>query len=198
MSMKSKLALAVLALAAGSAMADAIPYPNPGTQNPVNYTFTASGSGDLVAYFMGSGAGYDEQVGVLVNGVDSGVVGLDDHSSAVGDSIDFGHVNAGDTLVFYDLVLTTGNTFYTDTSMNADGVNHTYSTAYTGGTPGVPAGTYVAFEDLFGGGDLNYFDDTFVFTNVATTPSVPEPANAGLLLAGLGLMAFMVRRRGTK
>jgi hypothetical protein len=90
-------------------------------------------------------------------------------------------------------VATTGDIFYSDTSLNLDGVNHVYSTSFSGaGT--VPAGTYVAFEDLRGGGDLNYFDETFVFTNVATN-AVPEPANLALLMAGLGLVGFMARRR---
>ena len=76
--------------------------------------------------------------------------------------------------------------------MNGDGVNHVYSTSYAGGGA-VPAGTYVGFEDLPSGGDFNYTDEQFVFTNVAS--SVPEPANVALMLAGVGLLGLGLRRR---
>jgi hypothetical protein len=53
------------------AYADAIPYPNVGTPNPAIYTFTATSTGDIVAYFAaGSTAAYDNQLGLLVNGVE--------------------------------------------------------------------------------------------------------------------------------
>ena len=195
MNFKTPLSAMLLALgAAGSALAaDAIPYPNAGVQNPVTYSFTSNG-GDVVAYFLGSNASYNESLGLLVNGVDSGITGLQNHTAAVGAALDFGTIAAGKTLTFYIDVATTGDFFYSDKSLNTDGINHVYSTSFSG-AGSTPAGTYVAFEDLRGGGDLNYFDETFSFTNVATTPSVPEPANVALLLAGLGLTGFMARRR---
>jgi hypothetical protein len=54
----------------------------------------------------------------------------------------------------------------------------------------------VGFEDLqFPNSDFNYFDETYVFTDVTTVSSVPDAAfSIGLLtmaLAGMGL----VRRR---
>ena len=194
MNFKTTVAASLLALsAAGSAFADAIPYSTPGTQNLVTYTFTSNG-GDVMAYFAGTGASYNETLGLLIDGVDSGITGLQNHSVGVGASLDFGTIAAGKTLTFYIDVATTGDFFYSDKSLNTDGVNHVYSTSFSG-SGSLPAGTYVAFEDLNGGGDLNYFDETFVFTNVGTTPAVPEPANLALLMSGLGLMGFVARRR---
>ena len=196
MSLKSTLALAALALAAGTASAGTIPYSGSG-QNPTTYSFTASATGDVIAYYaVVSGAAYTEDLGLLVNGVDTGIHGLSNHSTAVGTALDFGSVDAGDTLTFFIRVANTGHTYYSDPALNADGhVNHVYSTAWAGDAL-VPAGTYVGFEDLDGGGDFNYADEQFVFTNVSTsTPAVPEPANGALLAAGLGLMGWVARRR---
>ncbi len=196
---------------AGTAFAQ-IPYPNSGTPNPVTYVFTAAATGDVVGYFGGSGAGYTEEVGLLDNGVltPSGL-GLNDHSSAVGDSFDFGHVTAGDTLVFEDYIFDNSAAVYSDPSMNIaydsiDGGgsvpnhNHVYSVAASANEvyAGSPAGTYVAFEDLpFPNSDYNYFDDTFVFTDVATQRSVPEDSPTVLLVA-LALVALMAARLGLR
>ena len=100
-----KVGLKVLALLAGAAacapaIAGPVPYPNPGTENPVTYTFTAQSTGPLIAFFAGSGASFEEEVGMLVNGVDTGVRGLNDHTSAIGDSLSLGMVTAGDTITF--------------------------------------------------------------------------------------------------
>jgi hypothetical protein len=202
-----RVSVAVLALAgpAGIAIAGPIPYPGKGSVNPTTYTFTATATGDLVGYFAGSGASLDEQVGLLDNGVlTSGGFGLDDHSTAVGASFDFGSVKAGDTLVFVDLI-SGGGSVYSDPSLNvpydAFGTvnnNHIYSTnalanqAFAGSV----AGTYVGFEDLsFPGSDFNYFDDTFVFTNVSTTThGVPDGVST-LGLLGVGIAALLVLRR---
>jgi hypothetical protein len=191
--------VAAMVVCAGAASAGSIPYPNPGTPNPVIYTFTAATTGDITAYFAGSGASFDEEVGLLVNGVQQGPVGLDDHTSYIGEALDFGTVAAGSTLVFFDEVFTTGNTWYSDPSLNTDGGNHVYSTSATAGQvyAGSPAGTYVGFEDQeFPNSDYNYYDDTFVFTNTSTV--VPEPATWAMMLAGffgLGAVLRDARRK---
>ena len=184
------------------AFANTIPYPTPGTPNPFTYSFTASQTGDIIAYFAGSTASYHNQVGMLINGVQSSAgFGLENHSSSLGQSFNLGHVNAGDQLIF-DLKVDTlgGLIVYSDPTRNGaydngKGLNHVYSTPYTGGLGnGIPNGTYVSFEDLRGGGDYNYNDEDFVFTNVATfqannLAAVPEPSSFALF--GIGVLGFV-------
>jgi VPDSG-CTERM motif len=151
---KFSVGLAALALMIGTAnvaRADAIEYPNVGTLNPVIYTFTATSSGNITAYFAGADAGYNTVIGMLVNGVSTGITGLNDQTSTVGQSLILGSVNAGDVLTF-ELINnspinpregnnTTGLIAYSNPTLNATydssigsptvGHNHVYSTAYT-------------------------------------------------------------------
>jgi len=213
---RASIAALLMAGTAGIARAGGpIPYPSVGTPNPVTYTFTASATGDVIGYFAGSGAAYDEQVGMLDNGVLTAAgFGLDDHSSSLGQAFDFGTVTAGDTLVFVDQIEAGGDGtpvtgyVYSDPADNVSydysGVtnhNHIYSTSASAGEVygGSPAGTYVAFEDLrFPYSDYNYFDDTFVFTDVSTVEGrVPDGAST-LALLGASIAALLVLRRRTQ
>lgn len=206
--MRVSVTILGLASVAGIARAGAIPYPDSGTVNPTTYSYTATSTGDVDAYFAGSGASYDEQVGLFINGtLSSAGWGLYDHSSSVGQLFDMGHVTAGDTLVFADDVLSTNGIVYSDPTLNVpyDGSvtnhNHVYSTSATAGQVSalIPAGTYVGFEDLsFPNSDYNYFDDTFVFTNVSTTTSGVPDASTTLSLLGLGVGALAAARRKFK
>jgi hypothetical protein len=205
-------ALALMAAAGQVARAaDAIPYPTPHVENPITYAFTAAASGDVWAYFAGSTASFDNDLGMLINGVMSpNGFGLDNHSSALGLAFDLGTVTAGDSLVFVlrnKSGLTPPNQMaYSDPFMNGpyDGLgpglghNHVYSTPYTGTGPiidSIPAGTFVSFEDLpaYAPPDWNYNDEDFVFTDVAVT--TPDAAStAALLGAGLAGIGLLRRR----
>lgn len=197
MSNSTRLIVLIVALLAIShAKADAIPYSNTGTENTNLHTFIASATGTIGAYFYDESAGYTNTLTLLVNGVmtpESAAGVLNNHASSKGDFVNLGHVHAGDVLTFQLNVLTTGETFYSDKSLNSDGINHVYSTSFSGDAiHGIPAGTYIGFEDLRNGGDLDYNDETFVFTNVS---SVPESETYAMLLTGLGLMSFISLRR---
>ncbi len=204
--------LTLLAASTQYAVAGTIPYPNPGTLNSTTYTFTANNTGDVIAYFAGSTASFDNQLGMLINGVQSSSgFGLDDHTSALGLAFDLGHVTKGDTLVFEMKNNTLGGLIvYSDPSMNSaydngsPGLNHVYSTAYTGSLGNnIPDGTFVSFEDLRGGGDKNYNDEDFVFTNVAsvltsssTAGVVSEPSSiVAFGIGAVGLITSAIRKR---
>lgn len=173
-------------------------YSGAGTENIDLYTFTAAATGEIGAYFYNSEAAYANTLVLLVNGVitpESAAGVLNNHTSSKGDFVNLGSVQAGDVLTFQLNVLTTGRTFYSDKLLNADGVNHVYSTLFSGDAAhGIPTGTYVGFEDLRGGGDRDYDDEAFIFTNIVI-PVVPEPETSAMLLAGLGLLGFMTRHR---
>jgi guanyl-specific ribonuclease Sa len=139
-----------------------------------------------------------------VNGVvtpQSSIGVLNNQTSNVGDYVNLGYVNAGDILTFQMKVLDTGDIWNSNSASNTDGVNHIYSTSFSGDTVlGIPAGTYVGFEDIHGGGDFDYNDQAFIFTNISTLAEkhispVPEPETYAMLLIGLGLVAFTVRSR---
>jgi hypothetical protein len=211
------LTLCLTLASVGLASADPIPYPHPGTPNATTYSFTAQSSGEIIAYFAEhTGAAFDNQIGLLVNGILSlKGFGLDNHTSGVGQSFDMGFANAGDSLIFVLKNNTLKKFAYSDPTLNVPydsptftGThNHIYSTAYTATSPiftpdagfgPVPVGTYIAFEDLpFPGSDFNYHDENFVFTGVNAHPS-PEPATLALMgigLAGLAGHRWLRRRR---
>lgn len=200
------MSLAVTLGGSLSLMASYIPYPDPGTIAPAQ-TFTAANSGDVVAYFYGTEAGYDEKLGLFVNGQQMGAWGLDDHTSTYGQSIDFGYVAAGTKLVFAIDVATTKTVIYSDPTLNGDGDNHAYATAFSGQTKNgvaIPPGTYIGFEDqLAPKSNFNYTDEQFVLANTATSPLNPPPVSltpepSSLISIAIGLVCVGVGSLGRR
>jgi hypothetical protein len=191
-----------------SARADSIPYPTPGTLNPATYSFTAAFTGDVIAYFAGSSAGFENTLGLQINGVSTGIFGLNNHTSALGDSLNLGFAHAGDVLTFVMHNISPGiGDLYSNPTLNGPydglpvGTQHIYSTRYTATFPifdSIPAGVFVSFEDLpFRNSNFNYDDLNFVFTNV-TAAETPVPAALPLFASGLGALGLLGWRRKKK
>jgi len=201
----------ILALGSIPSLAASIPYPNVGQLAPAE-TFTATATGTITGYFAGASADDNDTIELwdTTQGTFSGFL-LPNHSSTIGVATNFLSVNAGDNLVFILDNLSAGqyedsvNDNGTPTTYSTDGYNHAYSTAYTGGIAGLPVGltgTYVGMEDLavkslkpLTGSDLDYNDDTFVFTDLDPASPAPEPSSFFLLGTGLLGAATALRRK---
>jgi PEP-CTERM motif len=209
------LALAsILATGSSSLFAAAIPYPNPGTTLPATPELVTANSNTITAYFVSVSASdtdtlflFDETTHTLLGPA------FGNQGSVQGDLFNFA-VTAGDT---YALEIQNSSdhptqTFSSDPALSSDGGQHAYLTPFAGGTLAngdgtagsflFPAGTYVGFEDLdfpLSGGEPDYNDLTFVFTNVTPvinqTGLAPEPSTFILLGTGLLGAAGAVRRK---
>lgn len=95
----------------------------------------------------------------------------------------------------FGLYIDTGfDRFYSQADLNADGLDHllTFATEGQGGLTN--AFDYVfAWEDAFGGGDMDYNDIITGCIDCTAARAVPEPAP--VFLMGLGLMAMGVAAR---
>lgn len=212
----------VLGVLVTPAFADHIPYSNVGHVAPTSVVKSTGTSLDI--YFYGSSAADTDYIKVedVTQGWTSGQI-LDNQTSTPGQEYVFptgtNQIDVGDTLVFYLVNQSTGKTYSSDPADSspgddADGYNHAYMTPYTatGSTAiaGIPAGTFVGFEDLYiganrdgvCGGDSNqsdcdYNDDEFVFVGVTSSPA-PEPSSLALLGTSILGAAGMLRRRFTQ
>jgi hypothetical protein len=139
---------------------------------PIYGTLIATG-GDVVVTFDSNDAvymselfldgAYGDELGVLFN----------NKTTAVGSSKNLGSFEAGTELVFKLFVRETGDAFYTgDDSRNLDSLVH--AVAFDRGEQ-----VLIGFEDVFGGGDLDYNDLMFAFSNVSGHDEVANGGTSG-------------------
>ena len=139
--------------------------------------------GDITVRFEGSSAGYDSLI--AVNGSSEF---FPNHSTAVGTEFNLGNYAAGTALDVVLHVLNTSQFFHSGLgALNIDSLPHAMVSQSAGRT-------FVSFEDIVGGGDKDYNDHRFSFTNVSVT-AVPEASTMALMLAGMGVLGFLGTRR---
>ncbi len=149
-------------------------------------------------YFIHEGAGYKNQV--LFTADDQAPAMLIENASLQGSG---GNLKAGDGFILSDfeglsdfaqfefLIASNGygkanpTLLYTDASKNSDGLEHVTAFGYTDEATG-DYYTFIGFEDIVGGGDLDYNDVVLVakgFTNPDAPVDVPEPISSLAVLA---------------
>jgi hypothetical protein len=160
--------------------------------------------GDVVVTFVSNGAGYTSEL-YLDGPAGDGLGSLFNNvTTPLSTSLNLGSFLAGTELVFRLEVRYTGNRFYSgDGSRNADGIAHTLVT-------NTPDQIRVGFEDLFGGGDFDYNDLVFAFSNVTggtgsrpsgatpTPQAVDEPTALVLFGGGLAALVATMKRQSIK
>lgn len=163
-----------------SLSAQAFPIAAPGTEGLL---VIASG-GEVTATYQGNSASYSNDL-YLVN---TGAFVFNNHANSPGDTAVLGTFAAGTELIFKLYVNNTGYSYFTGPgSRNPDG--NTHARVQSEWSPGT---TLVSFEDLYNG-PFDYNDLSFSFTN--TVSGVPEPETYALMLAGLGVVGMLARRR---
>jgi hypothetical protein len=195
-------------------------YEHPRTYNTARYTFSALADGDLTVYRMNSTGFYRSTLGVKVNGATIVRGLLDTDSWNIFSPNLIGQVHAGDSIEFFidtwdrDAAGTKLGRYFSDSARNADGLNHIFADPHPA-EPwiGVPAGTFIGFEDTTTGdprGDWNYNDYTIVVPNLRVgTPlpggshgigagvggAVPEVGTWAMMLLGFGATGTALRSR---
>lgn len=149
--------------------------------------FEVARDGEVGAYFVGAIAGYENLMTANFSDsdIDSPYIS---NRGPTGQYFSFGNHGAGSQVVLIDKVVDTNDWFYSIDAFNNDGIKHVAYSSFTlfDNTPYEISGLMVGFEDLYGGGDLDFNDHVVFFTNIT---AVPEPETYLMFMLGLGFLS---------
>ena len=144
-------------------------------------------TGHVFATFVGSEAAFDNLLLLASPANNLGTV-FEGHGTAVGATVDLGVFNAGTELIF-EINNQTGGYFFTGPAgRNADNIAHAFVDYQFGS-----GRASVMFEDLFGGGDLDYNDLVFTVSDVGSR-TVPDSGTSAMLLGASVVVLVFLRR----
>jgi hypothetical protein len=148
----------------------------------------ATGTGPVIATFLGSSAGYDSTLSLWMPHATAPF--FHNHLTAPGTTFNLGTFAAGTELIFKLHVINTGYDYYTGPAWrNPDNIEHAVADDAYG-----PNTTWVGFEDLHYGGDRDFNDLEFAFLNSSSTAPAPVPEPATMTMLGLGLAGIAARK----
>lgn len=176
MSTRLNTLLAVLATTIFSAPAAAIECitDSPSGAIPAAQLVVLDADATVTSTFCGGSAGYTSDVyledGVIDIYLGTGNMGME------GTEYDIGAFTAGEELIFYIYVHNTGYTYYTGPgSRNPDGIVHAAVAEVSEGV------FHIGFEDLLGGGDLDYDDINLVIETTGIVVTDDDLDDDGIL-----------------
>lgn len=156
-------------------------------------SFRVASDGPVNAFYAGSSAGYESNFFALIGDGSPlpAFSGFSNKSANIGDFKNLGSFHEDDYFVPVLHVITTGHFYNSFAESNPDNLNHIFASQFSlpDGTPAV----FIGFEDIYGLGDRDFNDNMAIFTNVTMVP-IPEPSTYAMLLVGLGLIGFTMRR----
>lgn len=166
------------------------------TKDATAARFEVANDGPVTGYFVGQSADYTNVLDVTFSDSPPSAVSINNHTSFFGQSFSFGNHQAGSFAIFSDLVVNTGDAWFSSPGMNSDGLDHLFYSSFS--LPDSTPAVLIGFEDLSGLGDNDKNDVMAVFTNVNVMAPVPEPETYAMLLAGLGMIFYAYRRKSLR